>query len=87
MVPVTLEHGTPKMSVEIKGMSMSLIVDTGSNVSILQPSILKSDAQVTALEPYRVTGDVLEIRGQQSVTLMLNGSEFTHSYPSMHVTH
>jgi len=70
----------PKISVEIEGMSSSLIVDTGSNISILQASILKSDVQVTALEPYGVTGDVLEIRGQQSVTLMLNGSEFKHSF-------
>ena len=27
-----------------------------------------------------MTGDVLEIRGQQSVTLMLKGIEFTHSF-------
>jgi hypothetical protein len=52
-------------------------VDTGSNISILQSSISKSDVQLTALEPYGVTGDVLEIREQHSVTLMLNGSEFT----------
>jgi len=34
---------------------------------------------VTTLEPYGVTGDVLDIRGQQSLTFLLNGSEFTHS--------
>ena len=55
-------------------------MDTGSNISILQHSISKIDVQVTVLEPYGVTGDFLEIRGQQSVTVMLNGSAFTHSF-------
>ena len=55
-------------------------MDTGSNISILEPSISKSDVQVTGLESNGVTGDILEIRGQQSVTLMLNGSAFTHSF-------
>ncbi len=38
-VCVLLEHGTPTISVEIEGMSRSLILDTGSNVSILQPGV------------------------------------------------
>jgi hypothetical protein len=33
MVPVILEHGTPKISVEIEGMSRSLIEDTCSNMT------------------------------------------------------
>jgi len=41
--------------------------------------VSRSDVHVTAVEPYGVTGDVLDIRGQQSVTFRLNGREFTHS--------
>jgi len=78
-VPILLEHGTSTTSAEIEGMSRSLILDTGSNISIMQPSISRRNVQVTTLEPYGVTGDVLDIRGQQSVTFLLNGSEFTHS--------
>jgi len=59
---------------------MTLSLDTSSNTSILQRSISRSNVQVTALEPYAVTGDVLDIRGQQSVFLMLNVSDFTHSF-------
>jgi len=79
-VPILLEHSTPTISAEIEGMSRSLILDTGSNISIMQRGISRSNQQVTTLEPYGVTGDVLDIRGQQSVTLLLNGSEFTHSF-------
>jgi len=36
---ILLEQGTSTVSVEIEGMSRSLIIDTGSNVSILQPAV------------------------------------------------
>ena len=39
-VSVLLEHGTPTISVEVEGVSRSLILDTSSNVSKLQPGIL-----------------------------------------------
>jgi len=74
-----LEHGTPTISAEIKDMSWSLILGTGSNISIIQPDISRNNVQVKTLETYRVTGDVLDIRRQQSVTFLLNGSEITHS--------
>ena len=62
------------------GMSRSLIVDTGWNISILQPGISKGNVSVTPLEPYGVTGDALDIKGKQTVTVVLNGSEFTHTF-------
>jgi len=46
----------------------------------MQPGISRSNVQVITLEPYGVIGDVLDIRGQQSVTFVLNGSELTHSF-------
>ena len=42
-VHMMLKHGTPTVSVEIEGVSRRLIVDTGSNVSILQSGVSKSD--------------------------------------------
>ena len=50
-VCVLLEHGTPTISVEIEGMSRSLVLDTGSNVSILQPGVSRGDVRVTTTEP------------------------------------
>ena len=46
----------------------------------MHPDISRSNVQVTTVEPYGVTGDVLDIRGQQSVTFLLNGSKFTPSF-------
>ena len=79
-VSISMEHGAPTISVDIEGMSRRLILDTGSTISILQPGVSRSDVHVTAVEPYGVTGDVLDIRAQQSVTFRLNGREFTHSF-------
>ena len=61
-VPILLEHGTPTISAIIEGMPRSLILDTGSNISITQPDISRSNVQVTTQEPYGVTGDVRDIR-------------------------
>jgi hypothetical protein len=41
-VSVLLEHGTPSITVDI-GVTRTLIVDTGSSVSLMQPSISKSE--------------------------------------------
>ena len=78
-VHMMLEHGTPTVSAEI-GVSRRLIVDTGSNVSLLQPGVLKSDVRVTAVRPFRVTGESLDIKGHQSVSLRWNGFEMNHSF-------
>jgi hypothetical protein len=32
------------------------------------------------MEPYRVTGDILDIKDQQSVSFMLEGCEFKHPF-------
>jgi hypothetical protein len=57
-VTMQLEHGTPTILVEIEGISSKLILDTGSNVSIVQPGVSRGDVRVTNMEPYGVTGDV-----------------------------
>jgi hypothetical protein len=64
-VPILLEHGTPTISVEIEGMSRSLILDISSNISILQPGVSIGNVSITSVEPYGVTGDTLDIKGQQ----------------------
>jgi hypothetical protein len=66
--------------VDIKGVLRRLILDTGSNVSMLQPGISGRDIRVTPKKPYGVTGEVLDIRGLQSVPLTLNGCEFTQEF-------
>ena len=45
-VSISMEHGAPTISVEVEGMSRSLILDTGSTISILQPGVSRSDVHV-----------------------------------------
>ena len=77
-VSVLLEHGTPIL-VEIEGMSRRLILNPGSSVSILQPGISRRD-EVTNLKPYGVTGEVLDIKGRQSVSFGLDELKFEHEF-------
>ena len=61
-------------------MPRCLILDTGSNVSILQPGVSKSDVRVIAKKPHGVTGEVLDTKGLQSVSFLLKGREYTHAF-------
>jgi hypothetical protein len=44
-VAIQLEQGTPTILVEIEGMSRRFILDTGSNISILQPGVSRGDVR------------------------------------------
>jgi hypothetical protein len=57
-----------------------LIIDTGSKVLILQPGVSRRDVRVTAVRPYGVTGETLDIRGQQLVSFVLGGRKFSHTF-------
>jgi hypothetical protein len=75
-----LEHGTPSISVQIEGEMKMLIIDTGSNISILQPRISKSVMRHTDMRPYGVTGETLVVKGRQIVSFVLGGREFNHQF-------
>jgi hypothetical protein len=79
-VSVLLEHGTPSILVDIEGMSRHLILDTGSNISILQPGISRHDIEVMSLKPCGVTGKVLNIKGRQSVSFEFDECRFEHEF-------
>ena len=72
-----MEYGARTILVEIQGTSMGLISDTGSTIFIVEPGVSRSDVHVTAVEPYGVTGHVLDVTEQQSVTFRMNGSSRT----------
>ena len=79
-VSILLEHGTPSILVHLEGRSRRLILDTGSSVSILQPGISRRDVEVTNLKPYGVTGEVLDIKGRQSVSFELDKGIYIYIY-------
>ena len=61
-------------------MERSLIKDTGSDVSILQPGISNASIRDTTLRPYGVTGETLDVRGRQTVSVGLGGQKFDHTF-------
>ena len=78
-VTTDMEHGTPIIKADIEGVEWSLIVDTGSDVSILQPGISKASIRNTTLRPYGVSGETLDVKGRQTVSLSLGERKFDHT--------
>jgi hypothetical protein len=60
-------------------MIRKMIIDTGSDISLMQPSLIKGHTENSQLKPYEVTGKTLEVIGQQTVSFMIGDSEFRHS--------
>ena len=75
-----MEHGTPSIQVVMEGKNRNLIIDTGSNISILKPGNSRSDIRDTTMKPFGVTEENLDVKGRQSVSFMLGGRKFHHSF-------
>ena len=75
-----MEDGTPAIKVDIQGVERSLIINTGSDVSILKLGISNANIRDTTLRPYGVTGETLEMKGRQPVSLGLGGQKFDHTF-------
>jgi hypothetical protein len=58
---------------------MMMIINTCSNVSILQPEMSGSD-KATNMKPYGVTVQELDIKGRQSVTFEFGSREVRHPF-------
>ena len=59
---------------------MGLIIDTGSSVSILPSAVSNLGLRITQTKPHDVTGEVLDVKGQETATSLLNRCEFTHTF-------
>jgi hypothetical protein len=79
-VTTAMEHGTPAIKADIEGVDRSLIIDTGSDVSILKPGISNANIRDTILRLYGLTGETLDVKGRQTVSLGLGGRKFDHTF-------
>ena len=79
-VTTAMEHGSPAIRADIEGVERSLIIDTSSDVPILKPGISNAYIKDTTLRPYGVTGETLEVKGRQTVSLGLGGRKFDHKF-------
>ena len=55
-VSLLIEQVAPLITIDIDGRARRLIVDMGSDVSILQPGVSSSQIKDSALKPFGVTG-------------------------------
>ena len=65
---------------QIEGRAKRLIVDTGSNVSIVQTGVSNGEIEESLLKPFGVTGENLDVRGQQLVSFTLGGQRLDHVF-------
>ena len=79
-VSVALEHGNPSISLRIEREDRVTIIDTGSNISILQPGLSKSEIRQTDMRPYGVKGETLDVKGRQAVCFVLGGRKFNYQF-------
>jgi len=80
-VVLLLEQGTPSVMLEIEGRAKHFIIETGSNVSMLQPGVSSSEVKESLLKPFGVTGEDLDVRGQQQVSFTLGVPTFRDNLP------
>jgi len=79
-VTVSMEHGTPSIKADIESVERNLIIETGPDVSILQSGVSNASMRSTTLRPYGLTGETLDLKGRQTVSLGLGGRKFDHTF-------
>jgi len=77
---ILLQQGTTTVSVEIEGMSRSLIIDTASNVPILKPAVSGRGVKISQKIPHSLTREALDVKDLQKVIFLLNRREYTHTF-------
>jgi hypothetical protein len=68
------------VAVRIQGAERTLIIDSGSSCSLLQPGVAELPLQRTSFEPFGVTGDSLDVIGEQQVSFQIGTVTFNHSF-------
>jgi hypothetical protein len=73
-------NGAPVVRVRMSGHERNLIVDTGSSISLVQPGICSSKLHPANITPFGVTGDGLNILGEQLLTLEVGEWRYRHRF-------
>jgi hypothetical protein len=68
------------LSVDMDGVSGSMILDTGSDVSLVQPGLVRGAVETSPLKPYGVTRETFVVLGQQTVCFTIGKIEFKHTF-------
>jgi len=55
-------------------------VDTGSNISLIQPGVCSSEVRATSISRFGVTCDKLEMKGVQDVQVNLSDRNYLYKF-------
>jgi hypothetical protein len=68
------------LEVEIEGRAHQMLIDSGANVSVIKPGIVRSEVRPTQTVARGITGSKLRVRGTQEVTFNVENKVFTHEF-------
>jgi len=73
-------NGAPSVRALIGGRPRTVLVDTESSISLIQPGVCTSETNRASVTPFGVTGDELRVKGEQRVIITINGETYTHEF-------
>jgi hypothetical protein len=79
-VNIDMLRGAPTVRMNIAGFETEFIIDTGSSVSLIQPGVSGSEIKASSVLSIGVTGDPLQIKGEQEVKFGISGANFMHNF-------
>ena len=68
------------MRAVIGGRFRTVLLDTGSSISLIQPGVCSTEMNRATVTPYGVTGEELRVQGEQRVIFTINGETYTHDF-------
>ena len=68
------------MRAAIGGRFRTVLLDTGSSISLIQPGVCGTEINRATVTPYGVTGEELRVKGEQRVIFTINGETYTHDF-------
>jgi hypothetical protein len=75
-----MDHTTPTVLVQIQGVKRTLILNSGSCCSIIQPGVADEPIGCTDFAPFGVTGKNLEEKGEQTIKFLMGSVTFNHNF-------
>jgi len=73
-------NGAPIVLAVTGGRPRTVLLDTGSSISLIQPGVCTSEITRASVTPFEVTGDELRVKGEQRVIIIINGETYNHEF-------
>ena len=73
-------NGAPSIRVVVDGCPRIFLIDTGSSLSLIQPGVCSTQIDHATVIPYGVTGDELQVKGEQLVHFKIGGERYSHNF-------